>query len=102
LSNIQPNFTSSNYCLSIIFKNKDVKKRTQIIKFLNKKGIGTSIYYPKPVPHMTYYKKKYKYNNDSFKNASKISYNSIALPVGPHINIKHLDFMIKNIKKVIR
>lgn len=102
LRNIHPNFTSSNYCLSIIFKNKDAKKRTQIIKFLNKKGIGTSIYYPKPVPHMTYYKKKYKYNNDSFKNASKISYNSIALPVGPHINIKHLDFMIKNIKKVIR
>lgn len=94
--------TSSNYCLSIIFKKKNLNKRTKIIKFLNKNGIGTSIYYPKPVPHMTYYKKKYGFKMSSFKNAAKISYQSIALPVGPHLKISNLRYISRFIKKIIK
>ena len=37
---------------------------------------------------MSYYKKKYKYNGKNFENSSVISDQSIALPVGPHINKK--------------
>jgi len=102
LYNKRKNFTSSNYCMNIILDKKYEKKRKKIINFLNDNGIGTSIYYPNPVPHMTYYKKKYKYNKNLFKNASMISYHSIALSVGPHINLKHLDFVVKKIKKVIK
>jgi dTDP-4-amino-4,6-dideoxygalactose transaminase len=102
LYNKRKNFTSSNYCMNIILDKKYAKKRKKIINFLNDNGIGTSIYYPNPVPHMTYYKKKYKYNKNLFKNASMMSYHSIALSVGPHITLKHLDFVVKKIKKVIK
>lgn len=94
LSNFEKRFTSSNYCLTIVLNKKNKSKRTKIIKFLNKKGLGTSIYYPKPVPLMSYYKKKYNYTNDNdFKNANIISEQSIALPIGPHINNKSLNII---------
>ena len=77
ISNKNKKILSSNYCMSIILK-KNNYNRTSIIKNLNKNGIGTSIYYPKPVPLMSYYKKKYNYKNSEFKNALKISERSIS------------------------
>lgn len=92
---------SSNYCMSIILKQKYIKKRVKIINSLNNLGIGTSIYYPKPVPLMSYYKKKYFYKSKNFKNASIISEHSIALPVGPHLNLKHINYIANKLKKII-
>lgn len=100
LKNNQKNFTSSNYCMSIIFKKISLEERIKIITLLNSKGIGTSIYYPKPIPHMTYYKKKYSLDLKKFPKSSKISYQSIALPVGPHLELNNLDFIIKFLKKI--
>lgn len=101
LKNNDRNFLSSNYCLSIVFNKINISNRTKIINYLNKKGLGTSIYYPKPVPLMSYYKKKYKYNSLNFKNANIISEQSIALPVGPHINNKSLNFIQKVVKESV-
>ena len=74
----------------------------EIIKYLNKKNIGTSIYYPQPVPRMNFYKKKYGYNKKMFKNAAKISDSSISLPVGPHLSKKDLIFISDNILRLIK
>jgi dTDP-4-amino-4,6-dideoxygalactose transaminase len=49
---------NSYYCLTIILKNELSRFRLEIIKKLNNSGIGTSIYYPQPVPRMKYYQKK--------------------------------------------
>lgn len=101
ISNKNKKILSSNYCMSIILK-KNNYNRTSIIKNLNKNGIGTSIYYPKPVPLMSYYKKKYNYKNSEFKNALKISERSISFPVGPHLKKSDLNSMIKKINKIIK
>ena len=101
LKNINKRFLSSNYCLSLILGNNLKKKRVKIIKLLNKHGIGTSIYYPKPVPFMTFYKKKYKHKLKEFTYASIVSNQSISLPVGPHLNMAKVNYMIKKIKKII-
>ena len=101
LKNNNKRFSSSNYCLSLILENSLRNKRIKFIKQLNKYGIGTSIYYPKPVPYMTFYKKKYKYKLKEFTNASVVSNQSISLPVGPHLNIVKVNYMIKKIKKII-
>lgn len=78
-------FQSSHYCLSVLLKPSLVAFRFEIVSRLNGRGVGTSIYYPQPVPHMTYYATKYAYGSGSFPNAAWISNNSIALPVGPHL-----------------
>ena len=36
--------------MNIILSDKLSKKRMEIIKYLNERNIGTSIYYPQPVP----------------------------------------------------
>lgn len=90
----------SYYCLHVILKNKYAKKRHSIVAFLNKFGIGTSIYYPHPIPRLNYYKKKYGYNKNDFKFSEVLSDHSISLPIGPHINKTHLNYIYKCLKKV--
>ena len=95
------NFKGSYYCLSIILNKKFKYKRKEIITYLNKKGIGTSIYYPQPVPRMTYYKKKYTYKKNNFINSEEISDCSICLPVGPHINLQDCAYICRNINYIL-
>ncbi len=93
-------FYGSYYCLCLIINDPNIN-RLDIINKLNKKGVGTSIYYPKPIPAMSYYKKKYKYLSSEYKNAEKFSYRSIALPLGTHLTKRNLYLIAKSINKVL-
>jgi dTDP-4-amino-4,6-dideoxygalactose transaminase len=73
---------NSHYCLTIVLNEELPATRDQIVKALNDAGVGTSIYYPHPVPRMTYYKSKYGYDAAKYPNATAIDRS--ALPVGPH------------------
>ena len=95
------NLEGSHYCISIILNEKIKNKRKEIINSLSKKGIGTSIYYPQPVPRMSYYKKKYFYNQKNFLNCVKFSDNSIALPVGPHLKMSDCKYILNQLTKII-
>ena len=94
-------FESSCYCLSVILNNKIRDKRFDIVQLLNYNGVGTSVYYPKPVPHFTYYRNKYGYDDGSFPIAAEISYNSVALPVGPHLSVGDMEYIVTIIKKAV-
>ena len=72
------------------------------MKKINKLGVGTSIYYPHPVPRMIYYKKKYGYSKKNYMNAETISDNSIAFPVGPHLDEKKIRTISKIINKILK
>lgn len=76
---------SSRYCLSILLDDDLIGRRPEIVAHLNERGIGTSVYYPKPVPHMQYYRETYGIGEETFPVAARISGSSIALPVGPHL-----------------
>ena len=93
---------SSHYCLSIILNNSISKHRSKIMNLLSKTGIGTSIYYPHPVSRMIYYKNKYGFNKKNFLNASQISDNSIALPVGPHLNKKDMKIIANKLISILK
>ena len=45
------------------------------------RGIGSSVYYPQPVPRMKYYRNKYGYDNKKFLNAAYMT--TIALQKRP-------------------
>jgi len=94
-------FKSSYYCLSAVLAESIRNKRFEIVEFLRTQGVGTSVYYPRPVPHLTYYKEKYDYKADSFPVAAAISYCSIALPVGPHLDTQDMNYIVQTIKKAI-
>ncbi len=94
-------FQSSYYCFSILLKKSLASKRLEIIEYLKSKGIGTSVYYPQAVPHFTYYKNKYGYKDNSFPVAARISHESIAFPVGPHLNIEDMHYIVDELKNCI-
>jgi dTDP-4-amino-4,6-dideoxygalactose transaminase len=93
---------SSHYCLCVILNKSIAKHRAKIMNELTKKGIGSSIYYPHPVPRLSYYKKKYDFNDRKFINASRISDCSIALPVGPHLSKKDMKSIAKQLILAIK
>ena len=86
----------------MILNDDLAKKRSEIMNKLTSIGIGSSIYYPQPVPRMKYYKDKYGYNNSKFLNAERISDNSIALPVGPHVSEEDVHYMAAQFKHALR
>ena len=94
-------FVSSYYCLGLILQENLKKSREKIMNSLTKRGIGTSIYYPSPVPRMTYYKNKYGYNSNNFKNSEIISDGMISFPIGPHLSIEDMNFISKQLKEVM-
>ena len=94
-------FRSSYYCLSMILGDRVAGKRYEIINDLKAQGVGTSIYYPRPVPHMTYYRQKYGISANDFPVAARISGRSIALSVGPHLGPEDMDYTIEAVKTAI-
>jgi len=93
---------NSHYCLVMILGKKWQHKRNEVVKELQEKGIGTSIYYPQPVPRMSYYSKRYEYDKNNFQNAEIISDYSIALPVGPHLNIEDMNYIVEAFENISR
>ena len=94
-------YQSSHYCLSLLLQESLLSKRFEIVEFLKKNGVGTSVYYPQPVPRMTYYKNKYHYDEKSFPVASWISQASISLPVGPHLDPEDMKTIVETVKDAI-
>jgi perosamine synthetase len=91
----------SHYCLSIVVDETIAADRGEIILALKQRGIGTSIYYPVPVPLTRYYSGRYGAATEDYPNATRISSRSIALPVGPHLSIRDMITIANALKAVL-
>ena len=76
---------------------KTGKKRDQLITYLQKKGIITSIHYLPIYKHP--YFKKYNFNQRKFKNSNFYYEHAISLPIYPDLTKKKQEYIIKCIKK---
>lgn len=94
-------YQSSYYCLSVLLNGPLADKRAEMITGLKQRGVGTSIYYPQPVPLFTYYKNKYGADENSYPVAAKISRSSIALPVGVHLTGEDIAYIVQSVKETI-
>ena len=92
---------SSHYCLSVVLEGFLAERRDKIILDLRDAGIGTSIYYPHPIPRLSYYVQKYGYDPSRVSCATAISDCSIALPVGPHLDEEDVDFVATEFERVV-
>ncbi|HZS84274.1 MAG TPA: DegT/DnrJ/EryC1/StrS family aminotransferase [Stellaceae bacterium] len=95
-------FESSYYCLSILLGPALAERRIELVAKLNAAGVGTSVYYPKAVPQLRFYRDKYKVGARDFPVASRISDSSIALPVGPHLGEDDMAYIAQTLKTAIR
>jgi len=75
----------ANYCLVVVLEKKFSSRRNEIVLNLLSNGIGTSVYYPVPLPLSSYYVAKYGGKASDFANSKTISESSIAFPIGPHL-----------------
>lgn len=94
-------FEHAHYCLVAVLSDSVAAKRYKIINGLRDLGIGTSIYYPGPVPHLKYYREKYNLGSVAYPNAARISNQSVALPVGPHLDTDDMDYIGQTLKQVL-
>jgi len=99
---VDDNITSSHYCLGLILDEEIRAMRPFIMSSLGEKGIGSSIYYPSPVPRMSYYRNKYGYDSEQFKSAESISDSIISLPIGPHLSDKDMFTISEELKTTWR
>jgi perosamine synthetase len=94
-------FGHSQYCIAAVLDDRTARRRQEIIAAINAAGVGTSVYYPVAVPHMTYYKAKYGAREGAFPHASRISNQSIALSVGPHLDGDDMRYTVDAVKNAI-
>lgn len=71
------------YCAQVLLNGAERPARDRVVMQVAARGIGTSVYYPQPVPAMTYYRREGA--RGSYVVAQSISDRAIAFPVGPHV-----------------
>ena len=75
--------------------------REEFIAKLTEAGIGSGIYYPKPL-HMHQCFKKYGYREGDFPISEKIAKEVVSLPVHPLVAEQEIGFITKTIKKIYK
>lgn len=92
---------SSCYCLVAILRPPLNRRRALFVEKLKYQGVETSVYYPHPVPLLSYYQRKYGGSERDFPIASRISAESVALPVGPQVSAEDIGYLVAAIKQTI-
>lgn len=102
LDTLEPAAINSHYCLTLVLEDDLAAHRNNLIGLLRAVGVGTSVYYPQPVPRMSYYRDKYGYDDALYPNATAISDHSIALPVGPHLGEDDVAHIAETVHRTIQ
>jgi perosamine synthetase len=93
---------SAYYCASFILKPKFAGKRNLLISEINKRGIGTSIYYPIALPLSTFYNSRQDISKTiSYKYSTIIANSNIAFGIGPHLSSNDMDFVGDNLISIM-
>ena len=79
---------------TIKVENNFKLSRDELIVHLNKKGISSAVYYPKPL-HLCRHFRKFGYKEGDFPVAEKLSKQVLSLPVHPYVTEEQLDLIIK-------
>lgn len=74
--------------------------RDKMISKLKKYGIETN-YGAYAINTLSYYKKKYRFNNSEYQNSFIAFKQGLALPIGKHVGKKEINFIVSKINSVI-
>lgn len=84
---------TSNYHLFVI----RTKRRNELQKYLQEKGIGTVIHYPVP-PHMQKAYEEVNFSADQFPIATLIAETCLSLPVFPGMDEEQINYICDTVK----
>lgn len=73
-------------------------KRDELASFMKERGIGTSIYYPKPL-HLQKCFEHLGYKKGDFPVAERISNQVLALPIFPELRDDEIDYVCDSIRE---
>jgi dTDP-4-amino-4,6-dideoxygalactose transaminase len=93
---------SSWYCYAAQLSPPLADRRERLIRAMNERGVGTSVYYPQPVPRMAWYRERYGWKDGAFPVASRLSDASIALPVGPHLGPQDIAYIGSAVAQAVK
>lgn len=88
---------SSHYCMSLVPDEPRRSRRGEIVAALSSRGVGSSVYYPRPIPSLSYYKASAGGADKCFPASQRICA-SIALPVGPHLETGDAGEIARSVK----
>ncbi len=77
-------------------------QRDLLIRKLKEKGIEASVHFDPPVHLQPYYKKTYGYQVGDLPITEKVAKSIITLPMFPQMTRQQLNFIILNIKKILK
>jgi len=83
---------------TVLCDNKKVM-RDKLAADLREQGIGTSIYYPKPL-HLHRHFSKFGYQAGDFPVSEEFATRVLSLPVGPHVSEADMKTIISTIKQI--
>ncbi len=92
---------SSWYCLQATLDPDRASHRGAVVAALKARGIGTSIYYPEPVPLMSWYRERGGHRPEDFPVATRISRASVSLPVGPHLDTDDMGRIARAVREAL-
>jgi dTDP-4-amino-4,6-dideoxygalactose transaminase len=93
---------SAYYCAAFVLKPEFSEKRNALALEMNKRGIGTSIYYPVALPLSTFYRTNKDISKTvSYLNADTLANSNIALGIGPHVSIEEMCFVGESLISVL-
>lgn len=74
-----------------------IKRRDEARLYLRERGIGTGVFYPKPIHKQNAFK-VYVSDGESYPEAEKSANEVLALPIYPELSIEQIDYVIECIK----
>ncbi len=79
----------------------DSLKRDRYLHTLQEKGIGVAVNF-RPIHLLTYYRKKYGYEEGDFSQAEYIGASTITLPFYPKLTDEEILYVIETVHKVVK
>jgi len=98
LPRVPENYDHAYNQYTILCDNEKVI-RDKLAADLKERGIGTAIYYPKPL-HMHHHFAKLGYQKGDFPVSEMFARRVLSLPVGPHVQESDIRFIISTIRSL--
>ena len=92
----------SNFHLYVIrVNNKKKTNRFSLFNYLKKNSIISQVHYI-PIHYLSYYKKKYRFNNNDFPEAKNYYDRALSLPLYPGLSSAELQKVVKVLKNYFK